>query len=248
MKALLLILAMTAIGYTLVSLTPPVSEMSSGKVLVQRVDPRTGKEVPVFLGPGVEGQAWTPLSKVSRFFLDALVVSEDSRFYQHFGVDFREILVSALTNLQKGKYARGASTITQQLVRLVFLTREKTILRKLREALGALVLEWVLGKDEILEWYVNLVPLGPTTYGIAAASQVYFNTEAELLNVPQSILLVMVIPGPSLWTPIFQKRRLSELGQKKFAKIANELFASGSITSAQYQKALASGNFGAPVQ
>ncbi len=229
----------------LYSQTPDVSILRSGTVQILREDLRTGE--PISVSVGRDSPQWTSIAKTSRFFLNALVVAEDSRFYQHGSLDFREIWNSMVTNWERGRYVRGASTISQQVVRMVFLSREKTILRKLREALGAIVLEYVLTKDEILEWYINLIPFGHSTYGVRQASAYFFRTEPELLTISQSIQLAMVVPGPSIWVQGLSRKKLSELGLRKFAKIANALFEEGYITQTQLRKALASGNFGEPV-
>ncbi len=226
-------------------LTPDISSIKEGQVTITREDLKTGLPTSVTVGPNTA--AWTSLEKSSRFFLNSIVVAEDAPFYQHCGLDFREIWNSLLTNLEKGRYVRGASTISQQVVRILFLSREKTMTRKLREALGALLLESTLSKDKILEWYINLIPFGHSTYGVKQASEYFFKTEPEMLTLNQSILLTMVVPGPSIWAQGLFRKRLSEPGAKKFAKIANALFEEGYITSAQLQRVLASGNFGEPI-
>ncbi len=231
--------------YTFYELTPNVSLLKRHAIEVQREDPKTG--LPIFVSVGPKTSEWTPLSKVSQFFLNAIVVAEDSRFYQHNGIDFREIWNSFLKNRETGRYTRGGSTITQQLVRLAFLTREKTLERKVREVLGALVLERILSKEKILEWYVNLIPLGYPNYGVQEASRFYFKTDAELLNIDQSILLAMIVPAPSVWSQELSRKHLSDQGKRRFINIARALFSESYITSTQYQKSLSSGNFGNPI-
>lgn len=226
-------------------LVPDIYLLKSDEIEVIRKDIKTGEPVSFHIGP--QHPQWIPIKHVSHFFINAVIVAEDSRFYEHIGIDFREIWNSLLTNLEQGRYARGASTITQQLVRLTFLTREKTLLRKIREVLGALLLEKILTKEEILEWYINLIPLGQHYHGVKEASHAYFNTEPEFLNIAQSILLAMIIPAPSVWTPSLIRKSLSEAGQKRFIKIANSLFSEGYITSSQLKLVLASGNFGVPL-
>lgn len=243
LRYILLVLALLLglLTFLVYKLTPDLSALKDGTLSLQRSDDSPS----VLVGP--KHPNWVPLSKVSRFFINAIIVSEDSRFYQHYGLDYREIWNSFQTNLEQGRYARGASTITQQLVRIAFLHREKTILRKVREALGALLLERTLTKDEILEWYVNLIPLGQEQYGILEASHFYFKSDPELLSVSQSIQLAMTVPAPSVWAPGLIRKKLSEAGQKRFSKIAYALYSEGYITLNQYRKSLALGNFGAPV-
>lgn len=242
---IIILIVLALAFYGIAYLTPDVSEMREGKIKILRPDFKTGLPVSVEVGPKTSD--WTPIGKVSRFFLNAIVVAEDSRFYQHFGLDFREIWNSVQINLELGRYARGGSTITQQVVRILFLSREKTLLRKVCEILGALVLEWTMSKDEILEWYVNLVPLGKSNYGVKQASRFFFDTDPELLNIMQSIQLAMIIPAPSIWAPGLVRKKMSLAAQKRFANVANALFSEGYITLVQHKKALASGNFGAPI-
>ena len=103
---------------------------------------------------------WTRSSEVSKFLIFAIISAEDARFYEHRGIDLLSIRNSIYSNLSAGKIVRGASTITQQVVRLALLSREKSYLRKLREIWGALLLELLIDKEHILEWYLNMVNFG----------------------------------------------------------------------------------------
>src|SRR5690606_35698153 len=119
---------------------------------------------------------------ISRHALHAIVVAEDARFYQHAGLDFAEIWASLKTNIRKGRYARGGSTITQQVVKVAFLSSRKNLIRKAREAVGAMLLELLFTKQEILEWYINLVQFGDGVYGIKEGCWHYFKTKPEQLT------------------------------------------------------------------
>lgn len=226
-------------------LSPEVSLMRRGIVAITRWDSKKAQLVTVNVGPKTEN--WTKIQNVSRYLVATIIMAEDLHFYDHFGLDFTEIWHSYRINREKGRYVRGASTITQQVVRLVFLSREKTVERKLREAAGAIVLECLLEKDEILEWYLNLIPFGHGIYGIKEASEYFFNNEPELLTIDQSLLLALIIPGPSIWVQGLDRKNLSEMGQKRYAKLANSLYQTGYITYDQLKKVMATGNFGAPI-
>ena len=113
-----------------------------------------------------------PIEKVPTYIKDAFVSIEDQRFYSHGGLDFRSVLGSIYTNLKAGSYVRGASTLTQQLVKNVYLTNEKTINRKIKEAYLSMRLADNLSKEEILEAYLNRINLGQGSYGIEAAKKV----------------------------------------------------------------------------
>ncbi|MFJ6675850.1 transglycosylase domain-containing protein [Actinosynnema sp. NPDC091369] len=156
----------------------------------------------------------TPPDKVAQVMKDALVSTEDRRFYEHKGVDWLATLRAALRNQSEGGTTQGASTITQQYVKnhLVHVleredvggqkeAQEQTIARKLREARIAMHVETQLSKDEILSRYLDVVPFGGTIYGIAAASQAYFNTTPDKLTVPQAAMLAGMVNSPTFLDP-----------------------------------------------
>ena len=156
----------------------------------------------------------TPPEKISPTMKAALISVEDRRFYEHQGVDWKGTIRAGLTNQVSGSVSQGASTLTQQYVKnyLVHVVarnnkleqakaQEQTIARKLREARISLQLERKLGKEEILARYLNVVPFGSTIYGIAAASQAYFNTTPDKLTVPQAAMLAGMVNSPSALDP-----------------------------------------------
>ena len=207
--------------------------------------PKTGEQV-FSLGPGTEH--WVSIDKVSRHVLNAIVVAEDARFYQHPGIDSQEIYNSFMTNLEKGRYARGASTITQQVVKMGFLSSEKSLLRKFREILGALLAEQLYEKDQILEWYINLTEFGDGVFGIKDAARHYFDTEVELLTIQQGANLALVLPSPNAWSIGLRSRRLTPFGHKRYAHIIEMMFQQGFINEPLRKAALATGDFGRPIQ
>lgn len=156
----------------------------------------------------------TPPEKISPTMKAALISVEDRRFYEHQGVDWKGTFRAAVTNQVSGSVSQGASTLTQQYVKnyLVHVVarnnkveqqkaQEQTIARKMREARISLQLERKLGKEEILARYLNVVPFGSTIYGIAAASQAYFNTTPDKLTVPQAAMLAGMVNSPSALNP-----------------------------------------------
>ncbi len=242
-KNLAFALLVAAFG-TMLILTPPVWQLREGPIEIVRW-PKTGAQIFV-IGP--KSHQWTPIHNVSQHAINAIMVSEDARFYEHGGLDWREIRRSIAFNMDQKRYARGASTITQQVVKMAFLGREKSLFRKFREALGAVMLEWFLDKDRILEWYINLVDFGDGVFGIQAASKHYFQTTPELLTIQDGAHLALVIPSPNNWSKGLRQKSLTEFGQKRYAKIIEEMFNLGYITPALRQSALATGDFGRPVQ
>jgi penicillin-binding protein 1A len=141
------------------------------------------------------------LNEMPRHFVDAAIASEDSRFYEHSGVDARSILRALNANLKAGKEVQGGSTITQQYVKLTYLGNERTLIRKIREAQIASQLEKTESKQKILEAYLNSVFFGRGAYGVEAAANAFFGKPASQLTVSESALLVGVIPTPTRFSP-----------------------------------------------
>jgi len=142
-----------------------------------------------------------PLERVSPHLVRALVAIEDQRFFEHAGVDFVRVVGAAITNLREGRAAQGGSTITQQLARQSFLSRDKTIRRKLKEVVVAARLEGEFSKREILELYLNKVYFGDGLYGVEAASLGFFGKHAADLDVAEAALLAGLVKSPSTYAP-----------------------------------------------
>ena len=136
------------------------------------------------------------LHDVPPLFMRALLVSEDAGFYGHSGIDLRELPSALLTNWSRGGAARGASTITQQLAKNLFLSRDKEVGRKVQELAITFLLESALGKNRILEIYLNIIEWGPNLRGLRPAARHYFNCEPQALSPAQMAFLVAIIPGP----------------------------------------------------
>ncbi len=131
----------------------------------------------------------------------AVIAVEDSRFYHHYGFDVEGILRAALVNLQTGSIAEGGSTITQQLVRNLFLTQERSMMRKAEEIVLAIDMEMRYSKEEILEMYLNTVYFGSGTYGVGQASRGYFGKAPSQLTLAESAMLAGLPNAPSLISP-----------------------------------------------
>jgi len=142
-----------------------------------------------------------PLSQVAPIARKAILAIEDQRFYEHRGVDTIRIVGSAIANLREGRRAQGGSTLTQQLARQSFLTRDKTLRRKLKEVVLAAELESTYSKDEILELYLNKIYFGNGLHGIEAAARGYFGTHASDLTLGQASLLAGLVKSPSAYAP-----------------------------------------------
>jgi len=155
---------------------------------------------------GEERRAIVGIKEVPEIMRRAILAAEDERFYQHGGVDYLSVLRAALANATSGTQ-QGAGTITMQVARNFFLTREKTLTRKLREALLAYKIEASLSKDEILELYVNQIFLGQRAYGFAAASQIYFNKPLAQIDIPEAAMLAGLPKAPSAYNPVANPER-----------------------------------------
>jgi penicillin-binding protein 1A len=142
-----------------------------------------------------------PLSRVSQNLIKAVVSVEDQRYFDHSGIDAVRVLAAVLKNVQAGRRAEGGSTITQQLARQSFLTRDKTYRRKLKEVILAAYIENLYNKEEILELYLNKVYFGDGLYGVEAAARGYFGRSASDLTVDQAALLAGLIQSPSSYAP-----------------------------------------------
>src|SRR5574341_1163097 len=144
-----------------------------------------------------------PLKKMPPYLIEALLATEDQRFYRHWGVDSQGIIRAFFSNILKGNLtAQGGSTITQQLARTLFLTREKVIRRKIKEILTAVKIERTYSKDEILEMYLNQCNFGKGAYGIQAAAQLYFGKDVEELSVSACAVLIGLLPAPNRYSPL----------------------------------------------
>lgn len=160
---------------------------------------RDGREITTL--HAAEDRIWVPLSTVPKHTRDAFIAAEDARFYDHFGVDVVRILGAAWADIKAGAYVQGASTISQQLIKLSHLSADKKMGRKLEEAVLAFQLEQRYGKDAILEMYLNYVYFGGGYYGVEAAARGYFGVHADALTPAQSAQLAGILKSPSRYAP-----------------------------------------------
>lgn len=153
-----------------------------------------GEEMELETGPTTD--SWVPLEEISRHMETALIVCEDSRFWNHRGFDSKAIQDSIATNLKAGHFVRGASTLSMQLAKNLYLGKEKTLSRKLQQTLLTLLLEERMSKQDILELYLNVVEFGPDLYGIRQAAQHYFSVHPSELSLGQALFMATLLPRP----------------------------------------------------
>jgi hypothetical protein len=178
------------------------------------------------------------LGDVPPLFVRTLLLGEDAGFYGHKGIDLRELPSALLTNLARGDAARGASTITQQLAKNLFLSRDKEVGRKLQELAITFLLESALGKDRILEIYLNIIEWGPDLRGLRPAARHYFDCEPNALKPAQMAFLVAIIPGPIKYQRSFARGTPGPGLRVLIDKLLAKLRSVEAIDEAEYQRAL----------
>lgn len=174
---------------------PELSPRRFERPFLREVKGPDGSPTSLESGPGTS--SWVSLDDMSRHLESAVLICEDSRFHAHGGFDFRALEDAIKDDLKQGRFARGASTVSMQLAKNLYLGKEKTLGRKLQEALLTLLLEQQLDKRRILELYLNVVELGPGLYGVGDAAQHYFATPARALTLGQSLYLASLLPNPT---------------------------------------------------
>ncbi len=184
------------------------------------------------IGPRAPG--WVPMKQVSNHLLMAVISSEDASFFSHNGVDMHELREALKKDIEEKRWARGASTITQQVVKNVFLTQEKTITRKIREILWAWQLDKALSKPEVLCFYVNMAEWGPGIYGIRDAAQHYFQKPASELSAKESAFLAMLLPSPWRYHSYFERKKLTPWAAGRVEQILRVMNRMGFLDDDEY--------------
>lgn len=196
-----------------------------------------------------KNNSYVKLKDISPYLQKAVVISEDSLFWQHNGFDWDSIKKNYEENKKLGRYKRGGSTISQQLAKNMFLTADKTLIRKGLEALITVRIERYLSKKEILERYLNVIEFGKEIYGVRSAARHYFKKHPSELTLIESAFLVMLLPNPKKYSASFYKKELTPFASKRIRQIISNLYAFQRITEEQYGYALVElESFFAPAQ
>src|SRR3990167_9001395 len=185
-------------------------------------------------GFGSEKRQYLKIDQIPKLMRDSLLAVEDSRFYEHPGVDVIGVLRAIVSNVTGGR-TQGASTITQQVARTFFLTREKTLTRKLKEAMLSLKIERQLSKDQILELYMNQIYLGARSYGFAEAAQTYFGKPLSALSAAECAMLAGLPQNPANVNPIKNPQR----ARARQLVVLARMQAEGVLDEAAYERAKA---------
>lgn len=175
----------------------------------------------------------TSLNDVPKTLVQALIATEDKHFYSHPGYDLIGLTRSMVANVYAGKVVQGASTLTQQLSRMLFLNNEKTLTRKIKEIKIAAQIEKTIDKDKILELYLNNVYLGSGAYGVEAAAKVYFNKELNQLTLPEMALIAGLPQAPSVYSPFNNK----ELAKQRRNQVLGRMYKMKYIDKDTYNAA-----------
>ncbi|MEW6429750.1 MAG: PBP1A family penicillin-binding protein [Thermodesulfobacteriota bacterium] len=180
-----------------------------------------------------ENRTVVELTRMPRLLVKAFIAAEDARFYEHSGVDGWSVLRALVQNMKRGRRSQGGSTITQQVVRSLLLTPEKTYIRKFKEAVLAYRIDRLLTKDEILHIYLNDIYLGEGAYGVEAAARVYFGKTAAELELGEMALLAGLPQAPSRYSPMVN----ADLARKRQVYVLNRMAEDGYITASMARKA-----------
>ncbi|MBI3624946.1 MAG: penicillin-binding protein 1A [Candidatus Rokubacteria bacterium] len=177
----------------------------------------------------VERRIFAPLPQIPKSLRDAVLAVEDARFYSHWGVDPMGVARAVYQNFRRGRIVEGGSTITQQLAKVLFLTPDKSLDRKLKEAFLALELERRYSKDRILEMYLNQIYFGHGAFGVEAAARTYFGKSVSDLSLPEGALLAVLPRAPSTYSPFDHP----EQARRRRAHVLNRMVEAGLLTKAQ---------------
>jgi len=214
---------------------PPAISRLRGD-FVFRSDDGPGAHRPIEVSPS--SPDFIALRDVPPLFVRTLLLSEDAGFYGHRGIDLRELPAALLTNWSRGGAARGASTISQQLAKNLFLSRDKEVGRKLQELAITFMLESALGKDRILEIYLNVIEWGPGLRGLRPAAHHYFGREPEALTPAEMAFLVAIIPGPIKYQSSIARGTPSPGLRVLIDNLLAKLRSVEAIDEEEYQRAL----------
>ena len=221
------------IGVSLYRL-PSVASLADRKMnLTIQVRDWHGKLHPFIVGP--RNPWWTRSDKIPPEMEWAVIMAEDGNFYRHDGIDVRAIKAAIKYDLEKKRFAHGASTITQQTAKNLFLTREKSVTRKIKEIYLAKRMEQELTKGRILELYLNIVELGPMVYGIGHAARYYFDKPAGSLTPRECSFLAAMLPGPQ---KVYNPYRHLDRVLKRSDMLLGLLRQKGVLTENEYRQAM----------
>ncbi len=227
------ILGLGGLAWHLASDLPPLDQLETYQPsLVTQVYSSDQQRIGQFF---IERRIQTPLAEIPEQFRRAMIAVEDVRFFEHPGLDYIGMLRAAWTNVRRGGKVEGASTITQQLARSLFLSSERTFDRKIRELILAYQMELVLTKDKILELYLNQIYFGQGAYGIASAAQTYFGKDLSTLTTAEAAFLAGLPKAPNNYSPF----KAYDRAKKRQEHVLTRMEEAGFLTAAERTEAVA---------
>lgn len=244
MLMMVLAVAIGAAGGKVMAIVNSTPKLSPDALLAQNLSTSiyakdsNGNWQRIALLHGVNNRLWVPISKIPKDLQNAVISIEDQRFRQHHGIDFKRILGALIADIKSRSFSEGGSTITQQLVKNTMLTDEKTLRRKIQEAVLAWQIENMYSKDQILEAYLNTIFLGSpnvNAYGVEAASLMYFGKDVSKLDLAECALIAGITNNPSLYSPYANPVE----AKKRQELVLSMMLENGYITKEQYEKAKA---------
>ncbi len=181
---------------------------------------------------------WVNLNQMSPYTKWSIILSEDWGFYQHQGLDYKQLQDAIETSVKEKRLVRGASTISQQVVKNVFLSSKRSIIRKFHEMILTRKMEQQVPKQRILETYFNIVELGPKIYGVKNASMYYFKKHPSQLNAREAAFIAMLLPSPKKYSESFRRKNLSPFVKRRIRDILLKLKMAKIISEEERQAAL----------
>jgi monofunctional glycosyltransferase len=230
-----LLLGVATVAFLVFSL-PDVSTLKNEYPVVRYLGPEKPPEVHL---QKIKPAGWVTLREISPAARNAVLISEDWAFYQHHGVDWNQLKEAAQEDWEAGEFLRGASTLTQQVVRNIYLSKNKNLLRKAKEFYLALEADQKVGKHKILETYLNIVEWGPGVFGIRAASNYYFKKSPAELNAQEGAFLAMLLPSPLRYGESFRKRALTPFAASMIRSILEKMVQAKLLTAEEMAVELA---------
>lgn len=238
-KSVLLVSLIALVGATVVGLLlyrwyetefPEVALLKTHYPHVTYLGPKQPVRVQLKKSPPAN---WARIGAIAPEAVGAIVVSEDWAFFQHEGVDTKQLKEAIKEDLEKGKFARGASTITMQVVKNVFLSKEKTLYRKAKEFLLAMELNEEVPKRRVLEVYLNIAEWGEGVFGITGASYRYFGKPPSQLTAKEGAFLAMLLPSPKRYSQSFRSKALTSYASRTVRQILDKMVQARYITPEQ---------------
>jgi hypothetical protein len=187
---------------------------------------------------GPETSNWTNLDDISPFMIAAVLTTEDGAFYKHHGFNHSAIRSSVQANLKARRFVRGASTISMQLAKNLFLARDKALSRKIEEVILTDYLEQILRKDDMMELYLNVVEFGPDVYGVTQAAEYYFGRKPEELHLAECFFLASLLPSPIRYGNLRERGEVSETWMRHLKALMEIAARNGKITRAELEEGL----------